>query len=100
MNILIVDDEPAIAETLAYALRGEGFASEHCLLGGEALAKLAQDGPFALVVLDVGLPDMSGFDVCRQLRRHSDIPVLFLTARADEVDRIVGLELGGDDYVA
>ncbi|MDR2189405.1 MAG: two-component system response regulator CreB [Azonexus sp.] len=100
MNILIVDDEPAIAETLAYALQSEGFASAHCLLGGEALEKLAGTERFALVVLDVGLPDMSGFDVCRQLRRHSDIPVLFLTARADEVDRIVGLELGGDDYVA
>ncbi|MCL2523354.1 MAG: two-component system response regulator CreB [Betaproteobacteria bacterium] len=101
MKILIVDDEPAIADTLAYALRGEGFACEHCLLGGAALDRLAAGaGDFALVVLDVGLPDMSGFDVCRQLRRHSDIPVLFLTARADEVDRIVGLELGGDDYVA
>ncbi len=102
MNILIVDDEPAIADTLAYALKGEGFASAHCALGGEALARLAPEraAGFDLVVLDVGLPDMSGFDVCRQLRRHSDIPVLFLTARADEVDRIVGLELGGDDYVA
>jgi two-component system catabolic regulation response regulator CreB len=102
MKILIVDDEPAIADTLAYALRGEGFVSAHCALGGEALDRLApaRAEDFALVVLDVGLPDMSGFDVCRQLRRHSDIPVLFLTARADEVDRIVGLELGGDDYVA
>jgi two-component system catabolic regulation response regulator CreB len=99
MNILIVDDEPAIAETLAYALKGEGFASETCTLGGEALGRLAE-ASFDLVVLDVGLPDMSGFDVCRQLRRRSDVPVIFLTARADEVDRIVGLELGGDDYVA
>jgi two-component system catabolic regulation response regulator CreB len=99
MNILIVDDEPAIADTLAYALRADGFATESCTLGGQALARLA-DGGHDLVVLDVGLPDMSGFDVCRALRRHSDIPVLFLTARADEIDRIVGLELGGDDYVA
>jgi two-component system catabolic regulation response regulator CreB len=99
MNILIVDDEPAIAETLAYALKNEGLASATCTLGGEALQRLGAES-FDLVVLDVGLPDMTGFDVCRQLRRHSEIPVLFLTARADEVDRIVGLELGGDDYVA
>lgn len=99
MNILIVDDEPAISDTLAYALRADGFAAESCTLGGQALARLA-DGAHDLVVLDVGLPDMSGFDVCRALRRHSDIPVLFLTARSDEIDRIVGLELGGDDYVA
>jgi len=99
MNILIVDDEPAISDTLAYALRADGFAAESCTLGGQALARLA-DGTHDLVVLDVGLPDMSGFDVCRALRRHSDIPVLFLTARSDEIDRIVGLELGGDDYVA
>jgi two-component system catabolic regulation response regulator CreB len=99
MNILIVDDEPAISDTLAYALRADGFSAESCTLGGQALARLA-DGAHDLVVLDVGLPDMSGFDVCRALRRHSDIPVLFLTARSDEIDRIVGLELGGDDYVA
>lgn len=99
MNILIVDDEPAIAETLAYSLRGEGFASRHCALGGEALSLLAAEA-FDLLVLDVGLPDLGGFDVCRKLRRFSEIPVLFLTARADEIDRIVGLELGGDDYVA
>lgn len=98
MKILIVDDEPAISETLAYALRADGFAVDSCMLGGEALARL-EDGEHDLLVLDVGLPDISGFDVCRQLRRFSEIPVLFLTARSDEVDRIVGLELGGDDYV-
>lgn len=99
MKILIVDDEPAISDTLAYALGNDGFTAESCTLGAEAL-RLLGNGGHDLVVLDVGLPDMSGFDVCRALRRHSDIPVLFLTARADEVDRIVGLELGGDDYVA
>lgn len=99
MKILIVDDEPAISETLAYALRSDGFTTESCTLGAEALALLGHGG-HDLVVLDVGLPDISGFDVCRSLRRQSDIPVLFLTARSDEVDRIVGLELGGDDYVA
>jgi two-component system, OmpR family, catabolic regulation response regulator CreB len=98
MKILIVDDEPAISETLAYALRADGFTAESCTLGAQAIALLG-NGEHDFVVLDVGLPDMSGFDVCRQLRRFSDIPVLFLTARSDEVDRIVGLELGGDDYV-
>ena len=99
MHILIVDDEPAIADTLAYALRADGFTVDHCLLGHEALNLLASSS-YDLVVLDVGLPDVNGFDVCRSLRRDSNIPVLFLTARNDEIDRIVGLELGGDDYVA
>lgn len=99
MKILIVDDEPAISDTLAYALQADGFVSECCLLGAEALARL-EGGTHDLVVLDVGLPDMSGFDVCRALRRRSEVPVIFLTARSDEVDRIVGLELGADDYVA
>jgi two-component system catabolic regulation response regulator CreB len=97
-SILIVDDEPDIADTLAYVLRAEGFRT-HCLgLGGEALAAV-RGGGFDLVVLDVGLPDMNGFDVCRALRRESDIPVIFLTARSDEIDRVLGLELGADDYV-
>ena len=99
MNILIVEDEPAIADTLAYALRTEGYVPTCCGLGRSAL-ELAAGGDYALVILDVGLPDLSGFDVCRTLRRHSDVPVVFLTARSDEVDRIVGLELGADDYVA
>lgn len=98
MKILIVDDEPAIADTLAYALRADGFTADSCTLGAEALALLAEPR-HDLVVLDIGLPDISGFDVCRALRRHSDIPVLFLSARGDEIDRIVGLELGADDYV-
>ena len=98
MNVLIVDDEPAIAEALAYTLNQEGFSTERCELGGQALARCAAGG-VDFVVLDVGLPDMSGFDVCRELRRSHGIPILFLTARADEVNRIVGLELGGDDYV-
>lgn len=98
-KILIVDDEPSIADTLDYALRTEGFQT-HCVgLGRHALQAL-RDNDIALVILDVGLPDINGFDVCRELRRDSDVPVIFLTARADEVDRIVGLELGADDYVA
>ena len=98
-NILIVDDEPAIADTLSYALRTEGFQTRCVGLGRDALAAV-RAGEHALVILDIGLPDINGFDVCRELRRMSDIPVIFLTARSDEVDRIVGLELGADDYVA
>lgn len=106
-RILIVEDEPAIAQTLAYALKAEGFETQWESVGQAALAALQQDlqasaaAPvFALVVLDVGLPDISGFDLCRMIRKQSDVPVLFLTARSDEVDRIVGLEIGADDYVS
>ena len=98
-TILLVEDEPAIAETLIYALNTEGFTTEWLSLGQAALDRLKQ-GYVDLVVLDVGLPDQNGFDVCRELRRFSEVPVLFLTARTSEVDRIVGLEIGGDDYVA
>jgi two-component system catabolic regulation response regulator CreB len=99
MKILIVDDEPAIADTLAYALAAEGYDTDWCDLGQKAV-EWAGVRDYALIILDVGLPDMSGFDVCRALRRHSEVPVIFLTARAEEVDRVVGLELGADDYVA
>ncbi len=96
--ILIVEDEPAIADTLVYALKTEGFAPEWCATGRAGLAALAAK-PFALVVLDVGLPDGSGFEVCKRIRAHSAVPVLFLTARDTELDRVLGLELGGDDYL-
>jgi two-component system catabolic regulation response regulator CreB len=98
-TILIVEDELAIADSIAYALRTDGFTPLHVSLGGHALdAMRAQPAP-SLVVLDVGLPDMNGFEVCRQLRQFCDVPVIFLTARSDEIDRIVGLEIGADDYV-
>jgi two-component system catabolic regulation response regulator CreB len=97
-KILIVDDEPAIADTLDYVLRTDGFEPVCVGLGQLALQELKVN-EFALVILDIGLPDISGYDVCRELRRHSNVPVIFLTARSDEVDRIVGLELGADDYV-
>jgi two-component system catabolic regulation response regulator CreB len=97
-TILVVEDESAIADTLVYALQTEGFAVVWKTTGREAIAALgAQD--IALVVLDVGLPDLSGFDVCREIRRRGATPIIFLTARSAEIDRIVGLELGGDDYV-
>jgi two-component system catabolic regulation response regulator CreB len=98
-RILVVDDERAIADAVVYALRSEGLDAEHCLLGDEAIARVRRGG-IDVVVLDVGLPDRSGFDVCRALRGFSDVPVIFLTARSEEVDRVLGLELGGDDYVA
>lgn len=98
-TILIVEDELAIADSIAYALRTDGFTPLHVSLGAEALdAMRAADAP-QLVVLDVGLPDLNGFEVCRQLRQFSNVPVIFLTARSDEIDRIVGLEIGADDYV-
>lgn len=98
-TVLVVEDEASIAETITYALRTEGFTPVWKTTGREALAVLAAE-PVALVVLDVGLPDMSGFDVCRALRAKHEVPVIFLTARSAEVDKIVGLELGADDYLA
>lgn len=98
-RILIVEDEPAIADTLIYALATDGYQPEHVTLARSALERLRLQA-YALAVLDVGLPDLSGFELCRELRRFSDVPVIFLTARNDEIDRIVGLEIGADDYVA
>jgi two-component system, OmpR family, catabolic regulation response regulator CreB len=96
--ILIVEDEPGIADTLQYALRTDGFEPAWCASAEAALASLAQRAP-ALVILDVGLPDMSGFELFKRVRERIDVPVVFLTARGDEIDRVVGLELGADDYV-
>ena len=99
-SILIVEDESAIADSISYALRTEGFVPRHVTLGEQALAALRSPvTPYEMIVLDVGLPDMNGFDLCRLLRRFSDVPVIFLTARSDEIDRVVGLEIGADDYI-
>lgn len=97
-RILIVEDEQAIADTLIYALSSSGYQPEHVDLAQLALTRL-QCEEFALAIFDVGLPDGNGFDLCRQLRRFSNLPVIFLTAHGDEIDRIVGLEIGADDYV-
>lgn len=97
-TILIVEDEAAIADTLVYALQADGFEVTWLSLASEALELLARD-PFDLVILDVGLPDISGFEACKRLRRFSEVPVIFLTARDAEIDRVVGLEIGADDYV-
>lgn len=97
-RVLVVEDEPSIRDSIVYALESEGFRVDYTASGTEALSK-AKALSYQLVVLDVGLPDLNGFDVCRELRQFSQVPVIFLTARASEVDRVVGLELGADDYV-
>ncbi|MET0412316.1 MAG: two-component system response regulator CreB [Polyangiaceae bacterium] len=97
-HILIVEDEVSIADTLVFALEGEGFATHWVRLGQQGIDAVAA-GSVLFVILDVGLPDMSGFEVCKAIRRSSEVPVLFLTARAEEIDRVVGLEIGADDYV-
>lgn len=96
--ILLIEDEPAIADTLVYALKTEGFSPEWRTTGGSGLeAVTALEA--ALVILDIGLPDGSGLEWCKRIREISTVPILFLTARADELDRVLGLELGADDYV-
>jgi two-component system response regulator RegX3 len=96
-RILLVEDEVSITEPLADALRREGFDAEVAGTAAQAL-ELARRDP-DLVLLDVMLPDGSGFDVCRELRQRSQVPIIMLTARGEEADRVVGLELGADDYV-
>jgi two-component system, OmpR family, catabolic regulation response regulator CreB len=97
-RILVVEDEPSVADTVTFALGTEGFDAAWASTGEEALKLLAAQ-PAALVILDVGLPDCSGFDLCRTIRERGPLPVIFLTSRSEEVDRIVGLEIGADDYV-
>ncbi len=97
-RILVVEDELSIAEPLARALRREGFEPVLAATAAAAL-KLAESERPALVLLDLSLPDGDGRDVCRALRRDSDVPIIMLTARSTETDRVVGLELGADDYV-
>jgi len=98
-RILVVEDEHAIADTVLFALRNDGFEAEHRLTAGAALTA-AVESIFDLAILDVGLPDLSGFSLCRELRRSRDLPVIFLTAHVGEVDRVLGFELGADDYMA
>ena len=98
-RILVVDDEASITEFVSYNLRKEGYEVAVATTGDEALA-LAHETAFDLVVLDVMLPGMDGYEVCRRLRAESSVPVLFLSARDTELDKVVGLEIGGDDYLA
>jgi two-component system response regulator RegX3 len=96
--ILVVEDEPSLAQTLAYNLEREGYAVRVAHEGYEAL-ELFEKEAFDLVLLDVMLPGLSGFEVCREIRRHSAVPIIMLTARRDEIDKVAGLDLGADDYV-
>jgi len=97
-HILVVDDEARIREVLLYALKKEGFGVTAVADGPAAIAAVDAGG-VDLVVLDVMLPELDGLTVCRRIRQHHRVPILFLSARGEEVDRIVGLELGGDDYL-
>lgn len=98
-KILIIDDDAELCEMLSEYLRKEGFDVESVQHGARGLER-AREGGYDMIVLDVMLPGMNGFDLLRELRTSSDIPVLLLTARGDELDRIVGLEIGADDYLS
>lgn len=97
-KILVVDDEPNIIELARLYLTREGYEVDSAATGNEALSRQASGNP-DLIVLDLMLPDIDGYEVCRQIRAHSDVPILMLTARIEDVDKIVGLELGADDYL-
>ncbi len=96
--ILIVEDEPAIAENIKYALSTEGFKTKWHSRGGEVLDYISEN-PVSLIILDVGLPDINGMELCKKIREKTSVPVIFLTARSDEIDKVVGLEIGADDYM-
>ena len=98
MKILLTEDDGAIALGLEYSLRQEGFSVRTCSTCGEALAALAEE-PFGLLLLDLSLPDGSGYDVCRAAKAAGDLPVIFLTACDDEVNVVMGLDMGADDYI-
>jgi phosphate regulon transcriptional regulator PhoB len=97
-RVLVVDDETPIVEAVAYSLRKEGFQTATACDAEQCLDLVGTYRP-DLIILDVMLPSASGFDVCRALRKQGDVPIVMLTARADETDRVVGLELGADDYI-
>ncbi|PHQ86745.1 MAG: two-component system response regulator CreB, partial [Thalassobium sp.] len=98
-KILIVDDDPQIRDMLQIALGQADFDVVQASDGAMAVTLAARERP-DLIVLDIGLPEMDGLAVCREVRKSSEVPILFLTARGDEIDRVVGLEMGADDYVA
>ena len=97
-RILVVDDDQHIREVICVALRKAGMVPQEARDGKEALSRFTADRP-ELIVLDVGMPELDGLEVCRQVRKSSDVPILFLSARDEEIDRVLGLEIGGDDYV-
>lgn len=98
-KILVVEDEPSILDNILYSLETEGFEPLGCSTGEAAMELLSDDGDIRLAVLDIGLPDTSGFDLCKQIRARAPLPIIFLTARDGELDRVLGLEIGADDYV-
>jgi two-component system, OmpR family, response regulator RegX3 len=95
VHLLLVEDDDAIAEPLVKGLRREGYSTTRVATGADALAAEEVD----LVLLDLGLPDLDGYEVCRRIRAVSDVPIIVITARGEEVDRVIGLELGADDYL-
>ena len=97
-SILVVDDDPHIREVVCFALDKAGMSTRAAHDGAQALAMTGDDAP-DLIVLDINMPEMDGLELCRQLRRSSEVPILFLSSRDDEIDRVLGLELGADDYV-
>jgi DNA-binding response OmpR family regulator len=97
-NVLVVEDEASIASFVSLYLKNAGYAVRTAATGSEALAQLAAEQP-GLIVLDLMLPDIDGIEVCRRIRTRSDVPILMLTARDEDVDKIIGLEVGADDYL-
>src|SRR5690242_20565043 len=97
-NILVADDDPHIREIICFALEKAGMKTAAVADGAAALQAVERRAP-DLIVLDIGMPEMDGLEVCRRLRQKSDVPILFLSARDEEIDRVLGLEMGGDDYV-
>jgi DNA-binding response OmpR family regulator len=97
-RILLVDDEQSIQTLLSYPLRKDGYHVTSALDGGEALQRF-EEGRFDLVILDLMLPRLDGVEVCRQLRTHSQVPIIMLTAKGSETDKVAGLEVGADDYI-
>ncbi|MEK7719629.1 MAG: two-component system response regulator CreB [Bacteroidota bacterium] len=97
-RILVIEDEPSILDNITYALRTEGFEPLCCGTGKDAI-KILKENDISLIILDIGLPDITGFELLSEIRKKSTTPVIIVTARSDEIDRIVGLEIGADDYV-
>lgn len=97
-RILVVDDDPHIREVICFALEKTGMTTIIARDGAQALVHVAAQMP-DLIVMDIGMPEMDGLEVCKRIRKSSDVPILFLSARDEEIDRILGLEIGGDDYV-
>lgn len=98
IRILLVEDEKSIADSVIYTFTKDGYSVEWVTLAKQALETLPSLNP-QLIIMDIGLPDMLGLDLCREIRKTNNTPIIFLTARSDEIDKVLGLELGADDYV-